>query len=143
MTDLTSLIEKLRNAHGPIREIDALIRITAYPDCGARMEFNPPRYVRFEDVWLKNRADHINHANNIADWWKVPAYTASVDAAMLLARHVLPGVEIELTDLYGVARSTLHHEEGQYYGTSEINSLPIAICLATLRALQQKGSSNG
>ena len=143
MSDLSSLIERLGSIHGPVREIDALLHIAAYPDFGARMEFNPPRYVRFEDVWLKNRADHLNHANNVSDWWKVPAYTVSIDAAMSLARHVLPGCEHEFTDLYGVARSTLHHEDGQFYGTSEINSLPIAICLATLRALQQKGSSNG
>lgn len=139
--DLSALIDKLRNALGPVREIDALIHIAAYPDCGARMEFSPPRYVRFEDVWMKNRADHLNHANNVADWWKVPSYTASVDAAMSLARHILPGMEHELTDLYGVARVTLHHDAGPFYGSSEINSLPIAICLAALSALQSRGEA--
>lgn len=79
----------------------------------------------------------------LGDWWighsfigrHPDRYTASIDAAVALAERALPGVELELTNLYNVARATLHHETGPFYGSSAINSLPIAICLAVLRAL--------
>jgi hypothetical protein len=36
-----------------------------------------------------------------------PAYTASLDAALGLVERVLPGAEVEITNLYGVAMATL------------------------------------
>lgn len=139
--NLTALIERLEKADGPDREIDALIQISIFPEYGAKMDLSPSRFVMFKDVWEKNRADHINHANNVSDWWKVPNYTASIDAAVSLAESAISGVELEITNLYSAARVTLYLENGTFYGSSEINSIPLSLCLATLRALSaQEGS---
>lgn len=63
-------------------------------------------------------------------------YTASLDAAVALCGRVLPGAELEMTNLYNVARVTIHHEDGQFYGSDACNRLPIALCIAILKAKQ-------
>ncbi|TAA49054.1 hypothetical protein [Shinella sp. JR1-6] len=133
MTDLSSLISRVEKATGPDRELDAMVWLEMTP--GATRKFTK---VKSEtDLWPPYTIDETRAADGRLII--VPAYTSSIDAAVALAERVLPGVELEITNLYGVARVTLHHETGQFYGSSAINSLPMALVLATLRALQSKG----
>lgn len=122
---IEELIKKVEALTVPYREIDADIYIA----------FNIPM----------ERVGRLDRLGGCVGWWPkdapyesavdVPRYTTSLDAATELAERVLPGVELELTNLYNVARATLHHETGQFYGSSESNSLPVAICLAVLSAI--------
>lgn len=119
---IPELIEKLEKATGPDRELDADIAIT-----------------------LKLIAER--------EWWSVnylsgdmiPAYTASIDAAVQLCERVLPGWVIDF-----ISQDFMSVPEG-YRGigwTVEIinqvrvqgqSSKPsIALCIAILRALQPK-----
>lgn len=113
MTDPTDLIARVEKLTGPDREVDLFIHMDLCPS-------------EYEGKWSWD------------DDTRPPHLTASIDAAVALVERVLPGAEMELTNLYNIARATLHHEAGPFYGSSAINSLPIAICLAVLRALQGK-----
>lgn len=128
MTDLSSLIERLAKATGPNYSLEIDI-----------FKFFNPDYRDYVEgrggLVHKNDGEDQRVLSNV----RPPNVTASIDAAVALAVRVLPGVELELTNLYGVARVTLHHEMGPFYGSSAINSLPMALVLATLSYLQSKG----
>lgn len=78
---MTDLITRLSKLDAPDREVDAEIYIL----------FNIPA----------ERAGRIDYSNGMVGWWPkdgpyvsavtVPAFTASVDAAIALAERVLPG----------------------------------------------------
>ena len=71
-------------------------------------------------------------------------WTASLDAAVSLAERVLPNLSKIQPETY-VGGEFHHCEIETEDGDFEAHNCPnpaIAICLATLRALQQKGSSN-
>ncbi len=122
MSDLSSLIARLEKAEGPSAELDAEIAIA--------LGVIPGR-----------------------DWWSMDyiksgilgRYTSSIDAAVSLAERVLPG--------FGISIDT-HPVYGDWWDASIFNRMPmtisnarkqtgpLALCLATLRALDQKGSSN-
>ena len=120
MQKLEELIVALKEAAGPSRELDAEI-----------------------DKLVSNWS-HLRKAVH-ADTQEafvlptVPHFTASIDAAVALIEQVLPGA------FWIMSRGRLQIEEPLYaiellFGTDEIlgeaesNSLPIAICLAVLRA---------
>ncbi|WP_376959677.1 hypothetical protein ABNQ39_07140 [Azospirillum sp. A26] len=153
-----TLAERLKTLTAPDREVDALIQIAVHPEFGARYDklTGPqPEYVLFSDVWRRNRADHLNHANNVADWWRVPLYTSSIDAAMAL----MPvGVELlDLTLSYDTLEQPCHpavairwyppnKKGGDWYGqVSSAPTIPLTICLAALelRAASQEAAAQG
>lgn len=142
---MESLKDRVKALTAPNREVDALIHIAVHPEYGARYDklTGPqPEYVLFSDVWRRNRADHINHANNVADWWKVPLYTSSIDAAMTL----MP-VGVNLLDL-SLSYDTLeppcypavairwyppNKEGGNWHGqVSSAPTIPLTMCVAAL-----------
>ncbi|CAN7519890.1 hypothetical protein [Brucella pseudogrignonensis] len=120
-----TLIERLSKLDGPDREVDAEVYI----------QFNIPA----------ERAGRIDYAHGMVGWWPkdgtyvsavtVPAYTASVDAALALAERLFPGTEYEFTNLYNIVRVTIemNGKYGGFHG-EHVNSLPIALCIAILRA---------
>lgn len=120
-----NLITRLSKLDAPDREVDAEIYIL----------FNIPA----------ERAGRIDYSNGMVGWWPkdgpyvsavtVPAFTASVDAAIALAERLFPGTEYEFTNLYNIVRVTIEMN-GEYGGfhSEHVNSLPIAICIALLRA---------
>lgn len=67
-----------------------------------------------------------------------PPYTASIDAALRLVELVMPGVGYFLTKVNGNAKASLlvGIEAKAVSKTGSSGSMPIAICLALLRALE-------
>lgn len=117
MSDLSSLIARLEKAEGPSVELDYLLS----------EEFRGTRL-------------------------GAPDYTASIDDAVSLAERVLPGWFFEHIGNDAIGEDsdmawlgwTVELSPGMALGAQgQAKSLPVAICLATLRALDQKGSSNG
>ncbi|MFC3072401.1 hypothetical protein [Shinella pollutisoli] len=116
MSDLSSLIARLEAAEGPSRKMDTEIAMA--------LGIIPDR-----------------------EWWSIDylksdvigRYTISIDAAVSLAERVLPGRCMSILS----AAKELMYERGGWEGHQVPQMLPRFICLATLRALQQKGSSNG
>lgn len=140
MTDLSSIIELVEKATGPSDELDANIRC-------ALLVKDTAAYVAqstHNGAWLiysgeyngrprlyENRDRSISH-----EVWR-GGYTASIDAAVALAERVMPGCRMELTTTGfkpGASLVTEFGIAGAYAAT-----LPLAILLATLRALQSKG----
>ena len=116
---MTDLITHLSKLDAPDREADREI---------AQL-FNMPWDYSAE--WIKKR----DEAGNRFDVPVAFPYTASVDAAIALAERLFPGTEYEFTNLYNIVRVTieLNGEFGGFHG-EHLNSLPIAICIALLRA---------
>ncbi len=120
-----TLADRIEQAEGPSRELDAEIALLVGAPCGRRSGWS--------------------NADN-GDYYVIdecaPAYTASIDAALTLVPEGMRD-EIEITTLYQVARVAinLNHgpDDGPYYGSNARNSIPLAICAAALRT----GENNG
>lgn len=137
MTDLSELIERVEKATGPDRELDTCLWLKFTPGATRRVV-------------------HVKHAHSPAEWdidetreasgqlITVPAYTASLDAALALADRVLPGC------WWMAAKGRLRASEPLYgarlfFGTDEAigeaeheQSAALAIVLALLKALSQE-----
>jgi hypothetical protein len=102
-SDLSSLLERVKGADGPDREIDACITAAlAEPLWPLRegaslyvdMEAYGP-YVRVHDPRIGKRSKGNAPMFSLDE---VPAYTSSLDAALALVERVLPGWEILITN---------------------------------------------
>jgi len=117
---MTTLITQLENLKGPSREVDAEIA-KAMGWKSFTWEFAG----RCGLTWYAP----LNSVGRP----QPPNYTGSIDAALTL---VPEGCEIELTNMYGVARAAvgLNYKDGPFYGDCETGGLPIALCIAALKA---------
>lgn len=81
MTDLPALLSRLEAAEGPSRELDSEIVRVLCPSAVVTT------YLASDDE------DSVFHAQSLglSDRASVPAYTASLDAALALAERALPG----------------------------------------------------
>jgi hypothetical protein len=126
MADLAraELIERLEGLSGPDREVDEALALT---------------YDGFKAVY------EVGMAGN---WWHrftqggltaaVPAYTASIDAAVALVEKALPGGDWSVSRT-GKAHGGFIYLEQQYDGISRA-SASVALCIALLRALEKEGA---
>jgi len=119
MGDLRELIEKLEKLEAPSREVDLEIARHVLPDVIC-MRYN--RETRTNEQFVH---------------WQ---YTASLDAAISLCERLFPGTEIDITNLYGVARAgiNLNLDAGPSYGEHWSGNLALAVLHATLRAKAQE-----
>ena len=133
MADLAALIARVEAASGPDREIDADLIRTLVPGSTVGT------YI------TDDSGDIVFHAEalGIRNKWPAPAYTGSVDPALDLAEHVLPGV------WYVLAKGRLSVNEPLYgcellFGADEQLAIadgpnqPLAIVKALLKALQAR-----
>lgn len=129
MNDLKGLIGRLRKASGKDRELDYAI-----------------------SEW------HRGPASGSFRWAHYDRYTSSIDAALALVEKVLPGTMIRCATAEWVYQSKSHDWTGGYvnrgpwavikdwrdhqlaYATGA--SLPLAILLAMLVALEKKGKND-
>lgn len=139
--DLSGIIERLEKATGPSRYDDCHLWVVAKGG-DARMVVCDSSEKSF--VWERGIDGMWIRA--VVEFSEVPKYTASVDAAIALAERVLPGWTI--ASIGQDDRKGWHTELRQGYRTSYSTvalggalAPAIAICLATLRALQSKGEA--
>lgn len=172
MTDLSSFIARLETAEGPDRGLDAEIVFDAFatPVGKHKEDGGPIGYIRLDDqpswnlglrfpgkdrAWFAATRKQIkgetllierDGAFVLMNSLRVPELTSSTDAAVSLAERVLPGWDW-CTQSFGEdgarGRVWKHgwHDDTVIY--ADHSSPVIALVLATLRALDQKGSSNG
>ena len=148
MSDLSSLIARLEKAEGPSRDLDAYIHFR-------------DRVSRIEKI-AAAKTGHINiqgsdfSGGTVLLGENVPVYTSSIDAAVSLATRVLPGWGWGVESKTHHIMACLNPEFGEPVGkhphwaaisnvstrTFEDAATPaMALVLATLRALQQKGGT--
>lgn len=129
--DLSALIEKLEKAEGPDRGIDR--------DIADALGFGP------DDSWERPNHKPGIYCMDVGDWMKggrirsSARYTSSVDVAVNIADRLNLEARWELTTTGYKPGASLVTSAG-IFGAYAAN-LPMAICLATLRALQRKGEA--
>lgn len=139
---LLSLADRVEGLSGPDREVDALIAAAARTGlpAGCAWAFKFPNWECAPD---KSGAVRIignvnGNGDYIAGHFVSPVFTASIDAAMSLVPEGMRD-EIEITTLYLVARVTINMNHGPdgspFYGSNDSNSIPLALCAASLRAI--------
>lgn len=134
MTTIDALIERLRGMTGPDREVDAEIASAT----GWTHEVNTEEdYECWRDP--DERARYL------------PRFTSSVDSALAFTDRVLPGCAVRIQrNLNGTMWAQLQRRAADnarlfdvWSESGEQASLPLAILLATLTALQQTQAGNG
>lgn len=128
MTDLSSLIERLEKATGPNYALEVDI-----------FKFFNPEY----SDYIKGRGGLV-HRNDGEDQRvlsnvRPPNVTASIDAAVALAERVLPNWQINLSIFHDTLAEASFGNREAPHARSQAPKPALAICLATLRALQSKG----
>lgn len=139
---IAEIIERLEKATGPDRWIDAKID-AAFRVGSKKMQGDPGFDWAWKNfpVWAHHKQARgmcgVQHENgDLGLIWDSERFTGSLDAAVALCERVLPGSELELTNLYGVARVTIHNagDTGPFYGADQCNNMPVALCIAILKA---------
>lgn len=119
MTKYTDIIARLSAATGSDSELDrAILASVGYTWRGLGMGY-----------WHKDDSHMFSGS---------PSVTHSIDASIALVERMLPGAELEMTNLYGVARVTLHDVEYSFHGEDLCNRLQTALLIALFRALEAK-----
>jgi hypothetical protein len=145
MTDLSDLLERVRNAAGPDRELDVIIAYITYdeiPNLSCTFREFVHIHDNFAEVAARAEAHHCIRT-------ALPRYTASIDAALALVARVLPGWHGALTWLpdYGLNAASFACEIGpmDWSGNQPPDniighgdSMPLAILAALLSALIAK-----
>lgn len=139
MTDLTELIERVRNASGPDRELDALIEVEARRLDAYRVGLD-------DNTRAHWKATIDGDVFDTGTSYAAPHVTASLDAIIALTEKRLPGV------WYFIAKGRARPdeplfavrliEEGDTDGENglseaEHETLPLALTLAFLLAIQE------
>lgn len=135
MSDLSSLIARLEKAEGPNYAIEV----------GIFKFFNP----EYSD-YVQGRGGLVHRSDGedqrVLSNVRPPNVTASIDAAVSLAERVLPGfgISIDTHPVYGDWwDASIFDQMPKTISNARKQTGPLALVLATLRALDQKGSSNG
>lgn len=143
MSDLSSLIARLEAAEGPSDELDAHIRCVLLADKEAYVEQS-----KFNGAWCVYSGEYRGSPRLVEPQrygvphplW-VAEYTRSIDAAVSLAERVMPGRSVMMgwrqsSETKPWARVGLWPDPDATAATPAL-----ALVLATLRALQQKGGA--
>lgn len=149
MTGLDELIERVRRATGPNREIDVALLHLWQPDHDALRTYDDSYQTEFRDgsfsVWKKGGG----YSASVP----FPRFTASVDAALALTERVLPGWMVvnlcewdaDVLRARGAWNCTLKKlgTQDDFTATKgachHAPTAPLAILAALLSALHQEG----
>lgn len=128
MSKYTEIIERMEKATCPDRGLDnAIGRLLGAP-FKTKNIYRRGHYIAGKPVLLRVSEEY-------------QPFTASIDAAIALVERMLPGAELEMTNLYGVARVTLYDVECSYHGEDHCNRLQTALLIALFRALEVREAS--
>lgn len=129
MTPLQSLLEKIQGVTGLDRELDILI--------GAATGYRN----RFDGSLLSDVLAMPERHEEGMQWEGVPAYTASLDAALALVERVLPGFDADVNIRSGEEPMAAYvWPAGTYIGGhgAQAATAPLALLAALLTALISK-----
>lgn len=139
MTDLTTLIAKLEAAKGPDRELDAEIAATFH------YVSNMPDWVNnWSGKWGAAKSGRVylmEDSGNRGPNFISDSFTDSIDAAVALAKHVLPGWRgsVQFGNFGGPVTAYACSDEDTKDATGAHSSPAIAIVIAILLAKQAEG----
>lgn len=143
MTDYSALIERVRGLTGPDREVDCEICLTLNYVSALGAEDGPPidlRRADDESDWLDYEL--IENGRMVEYTDPAAELTASVDAALGLAERVLPGLGFGLAGGHlGIDATIWPSADMSRLFTGRAATLPLAIIIAVLAALQSEAAS--
>ena len=122
-----TILERLRGAHGPDRELDADIAAAvgeAPSDAWTRIIHKPGVYDLDAGCWIKDGVLR-----------KPKPYTASIDAALALVERMLPGRDIAV---YAFGGKEWRCIIGGHTSWPKLMPAPLAILTALFAALEAK-----
>lgn len=126
---MIDLIERLREATAPSRELDARIHFRERVPLIEKILANEPVYMSVEGVNVAG--ERCVYGDD------VPAYTASVDAAIALAGRVLPGASV-LMGWNQTETTRPWARVGTWSAPDATGATPaIALCIAVLSAIDR------
>jgi hypothetical protein len=140
MTDLPTLLERVRACKGADREIDARVHHALFPDqrimfdSGAIRPPTPPIFGRLRDFPMDGWEDWDAIANTMS----AKDYTDSLDAVIALAERVLPGWKRAIYRDGPSKASALMFRRGEYFSTEHHATEALALLVAILAALIAK-----
>jgi len=136
MADLSALIERLDALTGPDREVDADI----FQWFGGKdWDY---AYLKVQEPCGCPHEMAVDYAGTRYS----PKYTASIDAAVALVERVLPGygLSVETQPVYGGWwDAAIFNRMPMTIANARKQTAALAVCLATLRALQAREGWNG
>ena len=126
-------IEKwLEEAEGAYRELDQMLHEEL-----VGLKMYESFFTRSNDVCIRYYPGPPG-----PEYRALPHYTASIDAALALVEERLPGAEIRICTLYGVADVELPlniRNHGPFYAERKDGNIAIALLLALIRAEKEAG----
>jgi hypothetical protein len=146
MSDLPALLERVKAAKGPDRELDVMLAdvLDVEPDPPLSCTFR--QYVRLHSSPAKV-AENANSHHNILNT-ALPRYTASIDAALALVERKLPGTmrAVGSMEFGPFCRLVVPNDDGGfidgYHEVLDAKTEPLAIIAALLTALIAKGGKD-
>jgi hypothetical protein len=139
MTDLNTLIERVRGLEGPDREVDAEIDVVVF---GGETVWTPTRYTN--EQFPASRRPSKHHVGGFENE-HVPTYTASLDAVVSLIERELPEwtISIEAKDGIGLDCYLIgpnYRDDTGEGGSKPFGGKPLVLCLllATLTAIKEQ-----
>lgn len=126
-----TLIEKLEAADGPSRELDAEIHDALH---SSHMAFNSGN-----QGWKVLAGDPRSPTR---EYFELPAYTSSLDAAVALVERVLPEVEFDINGYRKFYSAVVYTGGGPQNEVGAQGKHPaLALCIALLKALEAREES--
>lgn len=147
MADVGGVLERLRAATGPDRELDAAIEVATFVPSEWRMDC---RQGSKSGTCVVTYIDH--RGKRTTGTYRAPSVTYSLDAALALVERVLPGWSWGVSRLdaglvAGVVAAPVDvepdHEEDWGCQSAEAATGPLALCIAALQALSTRAPAEG
>jgi hypothetical protein len=139
LSDLSSLIAEVEKADKPDRGLDAKISAVLEPHLFDAPGFTPIRPI--PDFRYDPSENVIRfEGGGLMDIRFFPPVTSSIDAAVSMAERVLPNWQINLSIFHDALSEASFGSRDHYREFTFAKTPALALVLATLRALDQKGS---
>lgn len=140
MTDIDTLIERVRGLEGPSREVDAAIDATLRVGSKSMHEQAPWAWKNFP-IWQPSNQRgmcEVAHSNGKGGLcWDSQPFTASLDAVVALIERELPPGDFDMWSRGGSTKAEVYWSEDES-AKAVHKSRAIALLLAFLTAMKEK-----